>query len=191
MLKNQNSKTKREAILEVASRLFYEQGYNQTGIQQILNEAGAAKGTFYTFFKSKEMLGVAWLKNRHFTWNQWLRDAIDSESTAGAKILAAFDFMGDWMSECDYRGCAFLNTLSETPEPNSPLRQQILEHKSELRELFQMLVVEHHAGKSEPEQKHVSAILFLLFEGTIVELQNFRELWPLEAAKKQAQTLLY
>jgi hypothetical protein len=94
------------------------------------------------------------------------------------------------MKECDYRGCAFLNTLSETPEPGSPMRRQILEHKNELRELFHMLIVEHYAKKSESEQKQIAAILFLLFEGTIIELQNFRELWPLVAAKKQVQILL-
>lgn len=190
MTLNQKSNTKREVILEAASRLFYEQGYNQTGIQQILDEAGAAKGTFYSFFKSKELLGVAWLKNRHHVWNQWLRNAIDAESTPGSKILAAFDFLGDWMKGCNFRGCAFLNTLSETPEPDSPLRQQILEHKSELRDLFQTLTEEHHVSKTATEQGQVAAILFLLFEGTIIEMQNFRELWPLEAAKKQVQDLL-
>ena len=173
MLTNQKNKTKRDAILEVASRLFYEQGYNQTGIQQILNEANAAKGTFYNFFKSKETLGVAWLKERHFVWNEWLRSAVNSESTPGAKILAAFDFLGEWMRSCDYRGCAFLNTLSETPEPASPLRQLILEHKSELRELFQTLTNEHHAEKSESEQKQIATIFFLLFDGSIYWLSFY------------------
>ncbi len=190
MKANQERRTKRDDIMEVASKLFYEQGYNQTGIQQILQEADAAKGTFYGFFKSKEELGVAWLKERHITWNGWLHAAIDNKTTPRAKILAAFDFLGEWMQKCDFRGCAFLNTLSETPEPDSPLRAQITQHKTELHELFQSLVNEHHAALPKAKRDQIAATIFLLFEGSIVHLQNFRQEWPLVAAKKQVLNLL-
>lgn len=183
-------KTKKDDILEVASRLFYEQGYNQTGIQQIIQEAGAAKGTFYTFFKSKEELGVAWLKARHFTWNRWLHDFVAPKKTAGEKITAAFDFLGKWMQDCDFRGCAFLNTLGETPHQDSPLRLEISQHKRELHEFFRQLVDAHHANKSEADRAQTAATLFLLFEGTLIHLQNFREDWPLLAAKAQVRSML-
>jgi len=183
-------KTKRDDILEVVSRLFYEQGYHQTGIQQIIQEAGAAKGTFYTFFKSKEVLGVAWLKARHHTWNKWLKNAVEGKRTARAKILAAFDFLETWMADCDYRGCAFLNTLAETPEPESPLRAQVLDHKQELREFFRELVDEHHTALSAAQREQIAATIFLLFEASIVHMQNFRAPWPAQVSKKQAAALL-
>jgi AcrR family transcriptional regulator len=34
--------TAKEKLLEVASDLFYRQGYNATGIQQIIDEAGVS-----------------------------------------------------------------------------------------------------------------------------------------------------
>ena len=182
--------TKRVAILEAASRLFYEKGYNQTGIQEILKDSGAARGTFYSFYKSKEELGVAWLKARHTTWNGWLHEAIASARSPRGKILAAFDFLGEWMSGCDYRGCAFLNTLSETPAPESPLRQQIVAHKEELYELFQTLVDEHHSALSAARRKQIGTSIFLLFEGSIIHLQNFRQSWPLDGARRQVEELL-
>ena len=94
MQKGSEQSTKRDEILDVASRLFYEQGYNKTGVQQIIAEAGAAKGTFYSHFKSKEDLGIAWLKARHITWNSWLNDAIRNKRSARAKIVGIFDFLG-------------------------------------------------------------------------------------------------
>lgn len=190
MKRSTESKTKRDDILEVASRLFYEQGYHQTGVQQIIKEADAAKGTFYTFFKSKEELGVAWLKARHVVWNQWLEDAVKPKRTARAKILAAFDFLESWMGECDFRGCAFLNTLAETPEPDSPLRKQVREHKQGLHDFFRSLVNEHHASLTAAQQEQIATTIFLLFEASIVHMQNFRSDWPLQAAKKQVTTLL-
>ncbi|QYY34323.1 TetR/AcrR family transcriptional regulator [Ruficoccus sp. ZRK36] len=183
-------KTKRDNILEVASKLFYEQGYHQTGIQQIIQQAGAAKGTFYSFFKSKEELGVAWLKARHHTWNKWLHDAVDTKRTPRTQILAAFDFLEQWMADCDYRGCAFLNTLAETPEPDSPLRKQILDHKQGLLDFFQSLVDKHQPDLPRAQREQTANTLFLLFEASIVHMQNFRAPWPAQTAKQQANNLL-
>ncbi len=37
-------------ILKAASRLFYLNGVNATGINEILKESGASRGSFYHFF---------------------------------------------------------------------------------------------------------------------------------------------
>jgi AcrR family transcriptional regulator len=182
--------TKRDEILRVASRLFYEQGYHRTGIQQIIEEAGAAKGTFYASFKSKEDLGIAWLVARHQTWNGWLQEALAGKRTPRTKILGAFEFLGNWMRDCDYRGCAFLNTLGETPQPESPLRLEIVRHKRDLNDLFRRLVTDHCPDRSEKEREQIAITIFLLFEGTLVQMQNFRNHWPLQAAVQQVESLL-
>ncbi len=46
----------KDRILEAAMRLFYEQGFNATGIATILREAGVNSGSLYHFFESKEAL---------------------------------------------------------------------------------------------------------------------------------------
>ncbi|WOO40984.1 TetR/AcrR family transcriptional regulator [Rubellicoccus peritrichatus] len=181
---------KRNEIIEVASKLFYEQGYHRTGVQQIIEGAGAAKGTFYAHFKSKEELGVIWLRTRHTKWNTSLVEFLKDKDVASEKILAVFDFLGKWMKDCDFRGCAFLNTLAETPDPNNPLRNEIAGHKQKLLELFQRLIAEHQTKLPKDKCQNLAASVFLLFEGTLVEMQNFRDTWPLEAAKSQLARML-
>ena len=44
---------RRSEILDVAQRLFYRKGYEQTSVQDIITEIGIAKGTFYHYFSSK------------------------------------------------------------------------------------------------------------------------------------------
>ena len=63
--------SRREEIVEIASQLFYAQGFGATGIKQIIDTVGIAKGTFYTHFDSKESLGLAWLQARHSSWQAW------------------------------------------------------------------------------------------------------------------------
>jgi len=43
-------------IFEAAMRLFREQGYAETTVEQIVQAAGVAKGTFFTHFPSKDAL---------------------------------------------------------------------------------------------------------------------------------------
>jgi len=44
----------KEYILEKGLEVMYRNGYNGTGIQEIVNAAGIPKGSFYSQFKSKE-----------------------------------------------------------------------------------------------------------------------------------------
>jgi AcrR family transcriptional regulator len=46
----------RERILEVAARLFHDQGFAATGVAAILREAGVNSGSLYHFFSSKDAL---------------------------------------------------------------------------------------------------------------------------------------
>ena len=48
--------------------MFHKQGFNSTGINQIIEEAKVAKASFYQHFKSKEDLCVAFLEKRHSFW---------------------------------------------------------------------------------------------------------------------------
>lgn len=41
-------------ILEISYRLFFEKGYDETSIQDIIDELGMSKGAIYHHFKSKE-----------------------------------------------------------------------------------------------------------------------------------------
>ncbi len=49
----ENKKMKMENLLNTSFELFTSQGINKTSIQDIVNKAGVAKGTFYLYFKDK------------------------------------------------------------------------------------------------------------------------------------------
>ncbi len=47
---------KREEIISAAQKLIIQKGYRKTSVEDITKEAGIAKGSFYTYFKSKDSL---------------------------------------------------------------------------------------------------------------------------------------
>lgn len=56
--RQQQAMETRKCIYETAKRLFSKYGYDAVGIDDIVQEAGVARGTFYVYFLSKEDLSV-------------------------------------------------------------------------------------------------------------------------------------
>lgn len=55
MAKKNQKKTK-SRIVSAAWKLFYEQGYEDTTIEEIVEESGTSKGSFYHYFEGKDAL---------------------------------------------------------------------------------------------------------------------------------------
>ncbi len=50
------TKTTKKKIVSAAWRLFYEQGYDNTTVDDIIEESGTSKGSFYHYFEGKDAL---------------------------------------------------------------------------------------------------------------------------------------
>jgi|GEM_PF-28824 len=55
MAKKNNRNTK-SRIIAAAWKLFYEQGYDDTTVEEIVEESGTSKGSFYHYFNGKDAL---------------------------------------------------------------------------------------------------------------------------------------
>lgn len=188
MIEKTNRKTQ---IIEVASKLFFEQGYHVTGIKQIIEAADIAKGTFYCHFKSKEELGLEWLRLGGENWKNG-RDAYLAQfgDDPARKLVALFDFHCHVAESCGYRGCAMLNMLAETPDVSCPMRKAILGYKKDYLAFIRSLVDQHLPNKSEADREQRAGAIYLLSEGATVASQSFCESNPLDIAKKQVEKIL-
>jgi len=61
----------REKIVAAAAERFHTLGYNACGVQEIVDAAGVPKGSFYNYFKAKELLA------REVVSNYWADAALD------------------------------------------------------------------------------------------------------------------
>lgn len=55
MAKKSTKKTKSK-IVTAAWKLFYEQGYDNTTVEEIIDESGTSRGSFYHYFEGKDAL---------------------------------------------------------------------------------------------------------------------------------------
>lgn len=182
--------TPRERILETAYKLFYTQGYNMTGINQILEEAKVAKASLYQHFGSKEELGVEYIKKVREDWFLSFENHLSTKKDPKQKILAAFDFLEVNMKTNNFMGCRFLNLLTEIDSTSRTMQNQVIEHKTKLRNLFKTLVQQHSNENFGFAFSNAQDAIYLLFEAAIIESKVYKDAWPIRTAKKTANTIL-
>lgn len=72
---------KREEIISAAKKLIIEKGYRKASVEDITNEVGIAKGSFYTYFKSKDFLMETLLTEKAEIHREFMDKLIESSKT--------------------------------------------------------------------------------------------------------------
>jgi len=175
--------SKREQIITEALKLFYQHGFNATGIDRIISEAGVSKKTLYNHFRSKEELVLATLRKRDELFrNNLMREVERLAGTPIEKILAIFDVIDNWFHEKNFSGCMFINASAEFSEAENPSHMLCAEHKRLVTEYIKELAVQ--AKMKEPEI--LAKQLNLLIEGAIVTAHVEGDKKAAERAKEMA-----
>ncbi|WP_345952888.1 TetR/AcrR family transcriptional regulator [Mucilaginibacter sp. PAMB04168] len=173
----------REVIVITAARLFYKQGYSNTGINQIIKESGVVKSTFYQIFRSKEDLLIAYLESTGEQTVESLAEVIRKQETPKAKLLAVFEYLEDLVQTEDFYGCHFLNMVYELPENSDKIREQVKKQKDNVRRLF--------AEALAPlENEDLADEIYTLFEGALIGHKVHLDTWPIISASKIIKKLL-
>lgn len=177
------AQSKRDIIVSEALKLFYKDGFNATGVDRIIREAGVSKKTLYNHFKSKDELVLATLRKRDELFrNKIMRETERLGSTARERLLSIFDAHDAWFQEKSFSGCMFINAAAEFASPDGPAHIVCVEHKRLVRSYINDLAEE--AGAKYPEL--LAQQLNLLIEGAIVEVYVSGNLDAAIMAKKMA-----
>jgi len=183
----------KQEIINTAKQLFYKQGYNSTGINQIIAESGYAKNTFYYYFPSKEDLCVAYLQDMDNDWKKLLKAKIDECKTPYDKVFAPLEFLKSWNSNNNYLGCPFINISSEIQNSNSKIHKEVVFHKDAMRSIIRELLKDLKNSNKKYSSIDVTSLTgtyYLIAEGAIVASKNYQESWPYEQAKESFERIL-
>ncbi|MEM6629656.1 MAG: TetR/AcrR family transcriptional regulator [Bacteroidota bacterium] len=180
----------RQKILDTASDLFYKNGYNRTGINEVISESGIAKATLYHHFKSKEDLCIAYLAYKNETFLTEISAFCQSRDVGKSQVLAIFDFLSKFFEDGNFNGCWCIRTIAEIPKENQKIRNKIQQHKEDFLVFIKSLLSENFPHKEKWEIAALSRQIYLLYEGAISESHLHQEKWPIEAAKQMAQSIL-
>ena len=183
-----------QRILEVASELFFQNGYRATGINEVIAKAGVAKATFYSHFPSKEALAQAYIENAARAELRYLDECIARGRNPLERFLSVMISLQDWLKETDYRGCPFINLASEAPDPNSPLREAgkwvYAEARQRVARVSRELVASDATKYGHVDSEGLTRDYMLLFAGAVSLAGLYHAMWPVEEALEGVHALI-
>lgn len=125
----------RASILESAGRLFHEQGYDETSIQQIAEIADTGVGTLYGYFASKEDILREVLTQHTSEAVQHYLDSVDQETPPLERLSAALDALANYVG--NNRAillAAFHISFRKDKDEEQPLEWLVAAYRSMLKE---------------------------------------------------------
>lgn len=181
----------RQHIIKVASELFYLNGYNATGINEIIAKAGIAKATLYSHFSSKDELCVAHLKFRNAIFMEELESHINARPDSIAQLLGIFDYLRERYFREDFNGCWNINCFAEiNSQKNVSIKEEIQRQKLSLIAFLSKLISHHLPHNSIAETDKLSSSIYLFYESAICESNLHKNDWPIYTAKQITKNLL-
>jgi TetR/AcrR family transcriptional repressor of nem operon len=177
-------KATRNKILEIGSRIIHQKGFNNTGIQEILNEAGVPKGSFYFYFKSKEEFGLALIDEFESLVEGHLASIlqIDTLSPLG-RLKSFFSFFRNFFQkENCTKGCPLGNLSQELSDVNEIIRKRLDESFNKLDSLIETCLYEAREKgefKNDIPVPEIAAYVINSWEGALLRMKVSKDTIPL------------
>ena len=180
----------RERILDTASRLFYDQGYRATGINQIIEEASIAKSSLYQHFRTKDDLLVAYLKIAVKEWFEGLHENIGQNVNPAEQILGLFDYRAKTALFKKFKGCTFVRLAYELPNVEGEPAELVRKYKQAVRTYIKNAVYQLKGIGNADSKEQLTNIIYYLFEGAGVESSIYKSVRPITDAKQIVSVLI-
>ncbi len=157
--------TPRQRLIDAAAGLFYQQGIGAVGVDLVSKAAGVSKRTLYMEFGSKDQLVAQSLDEKGAGILGIYLPEGDDDAPPREQILAVFGRLSEWTAAEGYRGCPFINTITELSDPGHPARRVAREYKLRLLAYFERQA----ARGSAADPQRLARQLLAFFDGAIVQ----------------------
>jgi TetR/AcrR family transcriptional repressor of lmrAB and yxaGH operons len=187
MAKTSDSKGK---TLVAAARLFRQQGYHGTALQDILAAAGSPRGSLYFHFpKGKEEIGAAALSIAGEAVRQAIAEAAETSESAEMFVIRVARGMASDLEKSGFKeGCPIATTALETAAQSDLLG-------AATRNVFQKWDLEikrglFRFGMPAGEAGLTATLVLSQLEGALLLARTYRSLEPLRHAEQALKRLL-
>ncbi len=165
--------------MQTADRLFYQRGIRAVGVDTIAAEAGISKRSLYDTFPSKDALVAAYLRDR-------IRPLPASDAPPTAQVLSLFDQLHSRFATGDFRGCPFVNAVTELAQDCQNARAIALQFKEDRRRHISHLLTQ--AGVADADA--LASQIALLLEGAIATMLVRQDAMVAHQARDAAAVLM-
>jgi TetR/AcrR family transcriptional repressor of lmrAB and yxaGH operons len=172
----------RERLLRTAATLFRTQGYHATGLNQVVAEGGAPKGSLYFHFPGgKEQLAVESVTLSAGEVCTTMRAAEDLES--------ALEVFAEHLVASDFRnGCPVATVALDAATESEPIREACASAYGSWHELLVNFLLRR--GISADRAPGLATTVLAAVEGALLLAKTHRDVAPLRQVASDMRVLL-
>jgi len=176
----------REEIIRKGAELIHAQGFNATGLQQILQAANIPKGSFYFYFKSKEDFGLEIIDYFNAIISSiFTRYLSDKNMPPLRRLEELFECFESIFQRSGYTlGCPIGNLSLELADTNERLRARLEDVIKARIAQIESCLKEAKVNKSLPADLNAADtahFIFHGFEGAVLHMKVVKSIKPFQA----------
>lgn len=180
----------RQRIIEAGAELVHRQGFNNTGLKDILKASGVPKGSFYFYFANKEAFGIELIEHYGAGFRALVQPIMQNPGLSPlARLRAVFDIAHAAFAAQGYaRGCPIGNLAQEMGDLSEPFRTSLGEALDRMTGFFAALLAQaREAGEVPADLDAEEAAVFLVsaWHGAIIRMKITKDGAPLRTFMTQ------
>jgi TetR/AcrR family transcriptional repressor of lmrAB and yxaGH operons len=182
--------TTRDQILQTTCRLLELQGYQATGLSQILHESGAPKGSLYYYFPEgkEELVAEAIASTAHVVTDR-IRTSLAQVEAPGEAVRQFVLALAHQVSASGFRQGGPITTAAlEAASTSERVRGACLDAYCLWRQAFEAKLAE--AGCDGERAASLAALIIAALEGAIILSRTEQSLAPLEHVADELGALI-
>lgn len=175
----------KERIVDAARELFFENGYEATGLTQIRERAGVNSGSLYYFFHSKEDLLVAVLERyKELMWPVVMEPVFSRMTDPVERIFAVLDgYRQMLLATACTTGCPIGNLALEMSQRSEAARRLIGENFENWRGVIQRCLDEaSDRFPADVDLDQLATFVLTVMEGGVMQARTHQRIDPFEAS---------
>jgi TetR/AcrR family transcriptional repressor of nem operon len=180
------AKSTREHLIDVGLGLMHRDGYNATGLSDILKAADVPKGSFYHHFGSKEDFAAAVLERYGMRAREHTTAVLNDASTPPLKRLRRYfsDLVKIYGQQGAIPGCMLGRFSLEIAAESPPLRKRIsasFDHWQHTIATVIQQAIEQEELPAGTDPESLAGFLLNSWEGALLRSQAEKSNAPLES----------
>ena len=174
----------REKILEKGAELFARNGYNATGLKEILDTCEVSKGSFYNFFENKEKFAVE-IINHHksIEFARWEEQMAILPGSYLSKIETMLDeVIAEYEADIHCTGCLLANLTGEVSQASPLFSEAIRTSNEEVRQTIitdMRICQEEGSVRQDIPPEEIAEMIWNGWQGAMLQVKVERSAEPL------------
>jgi TetR/AcrR family transcriptional repressor of lmrAB and yxaGH operons len=180
----------RQPIVNAAVRLFRQQGYAGTGLNDIVDISGAPKGSLYHYFPAgKASIAIAAVEEAGRRVAKTMAKLADETRSTGELLRAHARLLSGWMHKSGFRdGCPITTVLLElAPKDRGVSEAGRRAYAARIGIIRDKLVAD---GFSTPCTERLAILCVATLQGALIQARVERNGAPIETAADELAKML-